>query len=274
MCLQEVERFWQRSAMVDQPQEIGNLMNDYYWAYCPAFDTDASTRSPDGLVFNRRRQFGTMILSRYPIRSARPLVLPQLPTFNVLGMTTGALEGVIDCPKGALRVYSVHLSSASIEERLIQIDALLSMHRNIEACGSVMTMQSTPTDRMEAANYQQMNWSNSEPEFPVPEHVLFLGDFNFTENSPEYTRFLGVEDQVYGRGMHSGSLVDSWDVARERTDHSLTWWPDPPDRLPGCPLRLDYCFVNTELAHRIIRAWVDQNALGSDHRPYWIELDW
>jgi endonuclease/exonuclease/phosphatase family metal-dependent hydrolase len=109
--LQEVERFWRRSGMVDQPQVLGELLKGFYWAYCPAFDVDASTTNGDGSVLNRRRQFGPMLLSRWPIRSARSLVLPQLPASELISMATGALECVIETPLGPLRIYSLHLSA-------------------------------------------------------------------------------------------------------------------------------------------------------------------
>ncbi len=270
VCLQEVERFWRRSALTDQPEQLGNLLEGYYWTYCPAFDVDASTRLSDQNVVNRRRQFGTMLLSKWPILSARSLVLPQLPTFNLPGMTTGVLEGVIDTSCGTLRVYCVHLSAASSQERLLQIDTLLSMHSMIEHCGSVLTMDDTPCDPVEAANNLSMDWGNGETQLPVPSHTLFMGDFNFTEDSREYSRFLGDEDPVYGRGIHRGSFVDSWSVAKKTLGDPLSWWPDPEGRPPAKPLRLDYCFVNTELAGKVSKAWVDTAATGSDHKPYWV----
>ena len=42
--LQEVERFWKRSGMRDQPEIIGGHLKDRYWVYCPAYDMDASER--------------------------------------------------------------------------------------------------------------------------------------------------------------------------------------------------------------------------------------
>ena len=51
------------------------------------------------------------------------------------------------------------------------------------------------------------------------------------------------------------------------------WRPDPPERSPGHGLTLDYCLVSPELGHKVKRAWVDSSAQGSDHRPYWVELD-
>jgi endonuclease/exonuclease/phosphatase family metal-dependent hydrolase len=275
IAMQEVERFWRRTAMNDQPQLLGELLKGYYWAYCPAFDTDASIKNESGEVLNRRRQFGTMLLSRWPILSTRDLVLPQLATVNLISMSTGALEAVIDTPDGPLRVYSLHLSSISPNERLLQIDALLEMNEMIERCGAVMmgVGAGTPDNQLEAEHIENMDWSNGEDPLPVPLNTLFMGDFNCTDESREYTRFLGEMDPIYGRGMHPRSLVDSWSVAAETTGEAFTWWPDPPDRLPGHPLRVDHCFVNSELAPKVKRCWVDTDATGSDHKPYWVEFD-
>jgi len=271
--LQEVERFWRRSGMVDQPQVLGELLKGFYWAYCPAFDVDASTVNGDGSVLNRRRQFGPMMLSRWPIRSARTLVLPQLPAIELISMTTGALECVIETPQGPLRVYSLHLSALSPRERLLQIDTLLEMNKTIEHCGTVMMAAGNHSNPAEAQHIVDLDWGNGEPPQPKPVNTIFMGDFNSTEESAEYIRFVGEADPIFGRVVHSDSFVDSWSVARETTGSPVSWWPDPPGRLPGHPLRLDYCFISTELVSKVNRCWVDTEAVGSDHRPYWVEFD-
>jgi len=271
--LQEVERFWRRSGMVDQPQVLGELLKGYYWAYCPAFDADASTINQDGSVQNRRRQFGTMVLSRWPIRSARPLVLPQLPASELISMATGALECVIETPQGALRVYSLHLSALSPRERLLQIDWLIEMNKMIEDCGAVIMAAGNHSNPAEAQHIVDHDWNNGEPQLPEPANTIFMGDFNSTEESKEYIRFVGDADPIFGHGVHSNSFVDSWSVAHETTGSADTWWPDPPDRLPGHPLRLEYCFISTELASKVKRCWVDSKAVGSDHKPYWVQFD-
>ena len=271
--LQEVERFWRRSGMVDQPQVLGELLKGFYWAYCPAFDVDASTVNGGGSVLNRRRQFGPMMLSRWPIRSARTLVLPQLPAIELISMTTGALECVIETPQGPLRVYSLHLSALSPRERLLQIDTLLEMNKTIEHCGTVMMAAGNHSNPAEAQHIVDLDWGNGEPPQPKPVNTIFMGDFNSTEESAEYIRFVGEADPIFGRVVHSDSFVDSWSVARETTGSPESWWPDPPDRLPGHPLRLDYCFISTELASKVNRCWVDTEAVGSDHRPYWVQFD-
>ncbi len=155
--LQEVERFWRHSGMVDQPQVLGELLKVYYWAYCPAFDVDASTVNEDGSVLNRRRQFGPMLLSRWPIRSARALVLPQLPANELISMATGALECVIETPLGPLRIYSLHLSALTPRERLLQIDTLLEMHRAFEQCGTVMMAGGNHSNPAEAQHIAELD---------------------------------------------------------------------------------------------------------------------
>jgi len=272
IALQEVEKNWRRSGMVDQPEEIGKLLPEYYWSYCPSFDVDASEIGDQKHVINRRRQFGTMLLSRWPIVSVRTIAFPQIGTLNMLNMATGALEGVIDTPLGTLQVYSIHLSSISTRERLLQIESLLTSSRQLREAGGVMTLNGHYSDPVEAENFEVCDWSNGESYPPVPKYTMIMGDFNSTEDSLEYLQFAGPFDLLYGRGMHSGDLVDSWAVAKDKTGNPLSWWPDPIDRAPGHPLRLDYCFISAELSPLVLKAWVDIEATGSDHKPYWIEL--
>jgi endonuclease/exonuclease/phosphatase family metal-dependent hydrolase len=273
IALQEVEKNWRRSGMVDQPEEIGKLLPEYYWSYCPSFDVDASETDERGQVIHRRRQFGTMLLSRWPIVSVRNIAFPQIGTLNMLNMATGALEGVIETPIGTLQVYSIHLSSISTRERLLQIKRLLTSRNQLRHAGGVMTLNGDYSDPVEAQNFEAGDWNNGEPHPPVPQYTMIMGDFNSTEESPEYLQFAGPCDPLYGRGMHSGDLVDSWAVAKEKIGDSLTWWPDPVDRSPGYPLRLDYCFISAELSSLVSKAWIDTEATGSDHKPNWIELE-
>ena len=273
--LQEVERYWRRTGMVDQPERLGELLDEFYWAFGPVFDVDASQKNDNGKVINRRRQFGPMILSRWPILSTRTIVFPQLATINLIGMSTGALEAVIDTPEGPIRVYSIHLSSISPKERLLQIDSLLKNHEWIESCGSVMmgvNNDNTHENKHEAEHILEMDWSNGDPALPKAESTFIMGDFNSTPDSKEYAQFAGEADPIYGYGMHQENFVDSWNVAEETIGSPLSWWPDPPDRLPGKPLRLDYCFLNSALANKVKKCWIDLNAAGSDHKPYWVEL--
>jgi endonuclease/exonuclease/phosphatase family metal-dependent hydrolase len=76
--LQEVERFWKRGGILDQPDILGRHLKEFYWVYCPAFDMDARECNEDGTVLNRCRQCGPMVLSRWPILAPRLVVFPKL----------------------------------------------------------------------------------------------------------------------------------------------------------------------------------------------------
>ena len=121
IALQEIERHWLRSAEADQPAEIAARLPKHHWVYGPYFDVDASKVAGDGTVTNRRRQFGVMTLSRWPILSSRLHILPKFKTATVFNMVAGFLETVIDAPGGPLRHYNVHLCDVTPDERLAQI---------------------------------------------------------------------------------------------------------------------------------------------------------
>ena len=90
IALQEVERHWDRTNGDDQPALLAQMLPGYYTAYGPAFYMDASTIS-GGIVSNRRRQFGTMLLSRFPIHWTRLHVLPMRRMIDPLNTRNAAL---------------------------------------------------------------------------------------------------------------------------------------------------------------------------------------
>ncbi|WP_282151902.1 endonuclease/exonuclease/phosphatase family protein [Ruegeria atlantica] len=273
IALQEVERNWRRSGMEDQPAQLAGFLPDYHWSYFPAFDMDASSVGTDGRVKNHRRQFGVMLLSKFRILEVRRHLLPKIATACSLGMETGALESILDGPDGPLRVYSLHLSSASRREKLLQVQYLISLHQGARARGGSWTGSAPKHDPIELANFHAMDWSQGEHEPKAPHSTIMLGDFNLVPDSPEYTALTGEHDIATGHNLHWDSFADSWVVAKDRSDgDGFTWWPDPPDRAPAQPLRLDYCLITPGLVHSIERAWVDCSATGSDHRPYWVDL--
>ena len=64
IALQEVERHRPRSALRDQPAELGESLGAYYWVYGPSFDMDASATAVDGKVTNRRRQLAFLLAAQ------------------------------------------------------------------------------------------------------------------------------------------------------------------------------------------------------------------
>ena len=261
IALQEVERNWPHTGMTDQPAELAALMPGYYWVYGAGFDMDASEISDDGVVTNRRRQFGNMILARWPLSWSRAYSLPRLKTVDRYDPSMTALEGVIDAPGGVLRVWSIHLSSISCRERMLQIDYLLGLHDRAPASGGPWT--SAPAIRGDDF------FALGAPPPAMPHEAIWMGDFNAETDGPEYDAIAGPKDPIHGRVRYADRFADAWVCAGHDEAGSATY---PADR--GFPdMRLDYCFVSAALAGRVRSAHVDLAAQGSDHQPLWVEME-
>ena len=272
IALQEVDRCWKRSGMTDQPEIISGYLKQYHWLYFPAFDVDASKTNGDGSIINRRRQFGPTVLSRWPIRMARYILFPKLGTSNDYNMDTGAIECIVDTPSGPLMVYSLHLSASSTRDRLLQINRLLEFYRCASVSGGSWTGTVATTTDSDKIMMAAQNWSNGESEPIIPKEAVLMGDFNFEPDSEEYNIMVGTPDTSQNRVVHFDSFVDSWTAAKERSGDRVSCYPDRPDRELEHPLCVDYCFVSPVLSNSLERVWVDRDAVGSDHKPYWIEL--
>ncbi len=253
IALQEVERHWARTAEADQPAEIAAMLPDHHWVYGPAFDMDASYRDDEGRLVNRRRQFGTMVLSRLPIVWSRLHCLPMWRVTNPLNTQNPALETMIRTPCGPVRVFSLHLSHISVEERIAQIDWLMAREARVPFEGASWCGTDDEPER---------NWTYSEPENPIA--AIFMGDFNSVAEGPEYQRIVGAPHTEYDAGTihHIGRFVDAWVAAGHAAGDGAT-----RDH------RIDYCFVEGTIAHRVRDAWIDSVTEASDHQPVWTEIE-
>ncbi|WP_192255460.1 endonuclease/exonuclease/phosphatase family protein [Mesorhizobium silamurunense] len=260
IALQEVERQWQRTNEDDQPEMLSQLLPDYYWVYGPAFDMDASEKR-DGRVVNRRRQFGTMVLSRLPIVWSRLHALPLRRTLKPLNTRNAALECMIRTPAGPVRVFSLHLAHIAAEERLEQIDYLLAEHRRAPSEGGPWSG---------ADDEPQHNWSNGEPEPENPLAAIWLGDFNMEPGSAEYRRIVGSAPYHRGAAYIDG-FVDAASVASEPGPDFHTHEKIIDGRL--AKRRLDHCFVGGMLAARVRWVSADIGEVASDHFPLRVDID-
>lgn len=254
IAMQEVERFAKRSRMVDQVAELVRLLPGYYWIYGPGLDLDASFTDESGLLQSRRWQFGNLLMSRAPILSARNHLLPKMDLANELSLQRAALEGVIECPRGPVRVYSLHLGHKSDVERERQVARLLEIQRWAPTEGGVFSGGSDLRD-----------WVDERLIPPMPHEVIMLGDFNMEPDSREYEIMTGA---LTGKGDASTNvdvLVDSWLVAGNDPTDGVT---DLEDNA-----RIDFVFVSGGLASRVCTARVDKDAKGSDHQPLWVDID-
>ena len=255
IALQEVERFWRRSGLVDQPAELARLLGNYYWVYGANMDVDASHRDSRGRLINRRRQFGTMILSRTPILSSRNFPLPKRALTTQHSIQQGLLEAVIATgAPGPLRVYSAHLSHLGPETRLPQVDAVSRIVARAPREGGAWCGDHPDPDA---------GWTEGGP-LPMPRGMILAGDLNFEPDSVEYDRLLDPAATERGRTRDFGGLVDAWDVAGNGRGDATSH--------PDHAARIDHIFVSECLAARVDRCWIDETARGSDHRPVWMEL--
>jgi len=246
-CVQEVEKFWQRSGFVDQAKVLSELLPNYYSVFGPALDMDASLKNKYGQIANRRRQFGNMIFSKFPIISSRNFPLPKTEYCSLEtwlsdhSIQRALLEAVINVPGiNSTRVYSTHLSHRSIEARLPQIKFLQKI--------------------INQAPYEQGAWSgdHSEPiqgwtegeKPPMPEQFVLMGDMNFVFDSKEYEEI-----------VDSKKFYDAW-TSRE-TDRGTNVDGDS----------IDHCFVSKNILPIIKRTYVDRTITASDHWPLWMEMD-
>ncbi|RWP71578.1 endonuclease/exonuclease/phosphatase family protein [Mesorhizobium sp.] len=260
IALQEAERHWLRSNEDDQPEILSRLLPEYHWVYGPAFDMDASERR-EGRIVNRRRQFGTMVLSRLPIVWSRLHTLPLRRTVRPLNTRNAALECMIRTPAGPVRVLSLHLAHIAAEERLEQIDYLLAEHRRAPSDGGPWSG---------ADDEPLRNWSNGEPQPENPLAAIWMGDFNMEPGSAEYRRIVGSTPYHRGAAYLDG-FVDAAAVASEPTSDFHTHVKTIDGRLTK--RRLDHCFVGGMFADRVRSVSADIGEIASDHFPLRVDID-
>ena len=108
--LQEVDRHWsERTNWVDQPAWFARRLKMHY-AY--AANLDLPPLDPG----EPRRQYGTAILSRYPIKDFTNILLPKYPAGEQRGLAVASIR-----VRGAeLRFANTHLTNNNNAERLEQ----------------------------------------------------------------------------------------------------------------------------------------------------------
>jgi endonuclease/exonuclease/phosphatase family metal-dependent hydrolase len=260
IALQEVERHWQRSNEDDQPEILSRLLPDFHWVYGPAFDMDASERR-DGRIVNRRRQFGTMLLSKLPIVWSQLHTLPMRRTLRPLNTRNAALECMIRTPAGPVRFLSLHLAHIAAEERLEQIDYLLAEHRRAPSEGGPWSGIDDEPAR---------NWTSGEAEPENPMAAIWMGDFNMEPGSAEYNRIVGSTPYHRGAAYLDG-FVDAASIASEPTADFHTHVKTIDCKV--AKRRLDHCFVGGMFADRVHSVGADIGEVASDHFPVRVDID-
>jgi len=261
IALQEVERYWLRSGNIDQPEVLAKILKNYYWAYGPYFDFDASQARQDGSIKNIRRQFGNMILSKTPIISTRLFPLPKTTQDQRHNMVVGVFEGVIKLANGgALRIYNAHLSARSKRDRIKQINLIKNIIKAAPAQGGTWTGHGA--DDL---------WAQDGAPPPMPKEFMLLGDFNLEHKDPEYKHIVRGPDNKGKNNLIEQGFYDTWVISGHQVDEGITFSYDPQSSEKS-GMRVDYAFVDNLLKNHVKTARIDEDAQGSDHQPYWIEL--
>lgn len=109
VAVQEVDRFWARSAYVDEPAAIARGLGMEHHCYAANLDHAPDTHS------SIPHQYGTVIVSRFPILDCSNTLLPRTGTNEQRGLTR-ALINVQGVP---LQLYNTHLHTTATD-RLMQ----------------------------------------------------------------------------------------------------------------------------------------------------------
>ena len=109
----------------------------------------------------------------------------------------------------------------------------------------------------------------------MPRHAVLMADMNFLPASPEYDRFAGPVSADHGRLHRRDRFLDAWVLAGHPEEEGVTRPAEvnPLETAKTYDKRIDFIFVTTGLADRIRSAHIDIEAIGSDHRPFWAEID-
>ncbi len=256
IALQEVDRHFERSGDTDQVAALRARLPGYHAEYGAGVNIADDALATDGTVIHRRRQFGNMTLSRYPIRYLRHHLLPKRASTGPISIQRSALECVIDTPLGLLRVINTHLSHLSGDDRRPQIDHLVRLHREA-------VFEGEPVCGALDGTY----WRIDPPLPRPPAMTVMAGDFNMAPDASEYEAIVGPWSPYGGRMTNPALFADAWVVAGHGEGDGVT------ADVRGVPVRIDYVFVSPDLAPRIENCRIDDDAVGSDHQPVWVTFD-
>jgi endonuclease/exonuclease/phosphatase family metal-dependent hydrolase len=161
VALQEVDRFWARSGLTDQPALLGEALG-MERCYGPNLD-----HPPDAHA-GVAHQYGTLILSRHPIAACRNELLPLPDGTEQRGLT----EATIINNRRRVRIYNTHLHTSN-PARELQMQAIHAL------IGS----------RLPAMPVVLMGDFNARPDAPemAPIHARLLDAWPMGGSGPGFT---------------------------------------------------------------------------------------
>ena len=227
-AIQEVDRFWARSGGIDQAEELGSNLD---METCFATNLD---HGPDNHA-DEDHEYGTLILSRFPILSCENTLLPTEDGWEPRGL----LEARIDVEGiGEVAVLGTHLQSNRRDE---EEEAARLRTEQVEFIAERVASIDLP--------------------------LVLMGDLNAELDDPELEPLFdpdgALEDAwtVAGVPADPDSIPDTegFTVPAERTG-------DPENRI-------DYIFASAPFTFESAQVVIDEETrLASDHFPVVAEL--
>ncbi|WP_420403927.1 endonuclease/exonuclease/phosphatase family protein [Nisaea sp.] len=260
VCFQEVVQGWPRDDFEDQAATIAGRLN-YFYVFGSTFDVDGSFRDEAGKVVNRRRTFGNMVASRWPISASRTLHLRKKPSPGVFDLQRCAVEAIVELPSGPIRVYSTHLGHQAPSHRMPQVEALREyIFRAPYEGAPIDAPHPLPPD-------SAFDWTEGLPFVPAPNSAILAGDFNCRPTSEEYAHLCGDPHPKHGRARHYDQLVDTWVVSGHEEEGVSTIYTREGD------YKIDHVLVTDDLAAKVTGSRVATEVTASDHYPIFVEFD-
>lgn len=244
------------------PKSTGDTPADQPAWFAERFTTHTCVfgAATDIWLAGQRRQFGNLILSRYPIRQVFTHRLPRPADSSALSSERGAIEALIDTPLGLLRFTSCHLEYFSPRQRLAQAEYLRNRH--IEACEQLVNNDGGNSAVPAAIDDKYaMTPMQSIPGTP---RAIVCGDFNAAPQDPA----LALLTQGYEPGLR-----DLWPAAHPGEPHRQTLGLRSNGFDPKDAVCFDYMFATNDLLPRLQGIESDPAIAASDHQPLWADFE-
>jgi endonuclease/exonuclease/phosphatase family metal-dependent hydrolase len=152
--LQEVDHhFSERSDFVDQAKWLADDLGMHY-VYGANLDYEPLQKGEG------RRQYGTAVLSKYPILLAENHLLTNIPYPENPTEQRGLLETVINVKGNHVHFYNTHLDDQRVEQRVLQIKEMQEIANQKEGTriivGDFNTTPESAEIRMMTAQYKDV----------------------------------------------------------------------------------------------------------------------
>ncbi|HET7402715.1 MAG TPA: endonuclease/exonuclease/phosphatase family protein [Usitatibacter sp.] len=247
LCLQEVADNFPGLEGNDDRDQFA-LLAQLLPGYRAAEAIGVERVAPDG----RRRRFGNVLFTRYPILAVRRHALPWPADAAAPSMPRALVEAVVQAPMGPVRIGTTHLEYYSAVQRAAQARYLRQLHEEACARAAGSAQPGDPGTPFEAT--------------PATCRALLTGDFNFPVDDASHA---GIQQAAAGGAP---PYRDAWRVVYPRKPHPPTFCVHEHGYAEE-PYCCDFIFVSADLAPRVRSIRVDVDTQASDHQPVVAEID-